>query len=181
MSFLERFLPPRIEIIEASHVRIPGKVLSERRTPVILARVNLEKGQIPVLFLVDTGAQMSLIMPQDHERLGIVFDDKQATKSVGFYEEYIMRCMIQELPLSFSGFTSDQEASRKKPLISIRTVVNFYVPDPQQAADPHLSILGRDVLSLFNLTYDRDSVALETDGNPNPKLEIYRIRGRYFK
>lgn len=183
MSLLERFLSSKIERTSASFVRIPGRNVSERNVPLILTRVNFKGTKVSVYFLVDTGAAVSLIMPRDQSRLGIAFDEKQAICNIGFFNdnECIMRCETQELALTLSGFTLDQQRSGRKPLILIRTMVNFYIPDPRQTITNHPSILGRDVLSLFNLTYDRDFVALETGENPDSKLKAYRIRGRYFK
>ena len=180
MSLLERFLSSRVERVSASYIRIPGRIVSEQHRPLILTGVNFKGTKVQTYFLIDTGAKISLIMPNDQSRLGLIFDDTRATRSAGFFNEYTMRCMTQELAVTFAGFTLDQETIGKKPLVSIRTMVNFYIPDPQQANVDCPSILGLDVLSLFDLSYDRDFVSLETGEDPNPKLRAYRVRGKNF-
>lgn len=131
-----------------------------------------------MLFLVDTGSKVSVIMPYDQQRIEIVFNSSIANTSIGWANIEI-QSMTQSLQLSFSGFRINQQDLRKKPLIATRVVSDFYLPDPQRMN--WVSLLGMDILSLFDLTIDRDRVILETDENPDERLEANIIHGKYFR
>lgn len=178
MSLLERFLQPKIERVDARDIVIPGRISAEVKRPYVIASIMIGEKRIPTPFLIDTGAAVSVIMPADQERLGIVFDERQALSEIGFSDLPSIRCMERNFRLRFSGFSLNREASRKKALIHIQTVVNFYITEPRPN---YISLLGMDVLSRFTLTYSSSSLTLETDGNPDPKLDAYRVGRRYFR
>jgi len=100
---------------------------------------------IPVDFVVDTGADVTLIAPTDY-----------ATHRVRYSE-------IQGIDIQSAGYGGRIEAKLAQAALYLRDEAGRYIrilleaefsrPDPANEGLP--SVLGRDVLDLFRLTVDR--------------------------
>ena len=111
-----------------------------------LSLSRLQLGPIPVAFMLDTGADMTLLHPGDARRLGIDFHSHfqgiQRVKipGVGIAEAYLEQATL-ELP-HLNG-TVDRLAG------------SVFVAVPTDINRQHPSILGRDVFDHYSIIYNK--------------------------
>jgi hypothetical protein len=147
---------------------IRGRFIARRPTIDGLVSFGFTDALLDVRFLVDTGADVTLLDSVAYHRAGLVYDDfrqfPDATSS-GFGGRIEARRVPARLRLL------DADASS---IITI--VIELEVLNAARASSTSLdpvpalpSVLGRDVTDLFRLTIDRsmNHVTLEPRGDPN--------------
>jgi len=117
--------------------------------PYVAGRISLSRlqlGPTPVTFMLDTGADMTLLHPGDAHRLGIDFDShfqgiqRITIPGVGTAEAYLEQATL-ELP-HLNGRV-DRLAGR------------VFVAVPSDINRRHPSILGRDVFDHYSIVYSK--------------------------
>jgi len=112
-----------------------------------LPRLNISGD---VSFLLDTGADSSMLMPGDTKRLGITFSDLQGdTECVGVGGT--VHYFVERALLVFSD--------PGKALYVYELPNLGIMPDDPQLDNVH-SLLGRDVIDRWRITYDPQKVRL---------------------
>ena len=107
-----------------------------------------------VNFLIDTGADSTIIHPVDGLVIGIPFDDlDQPTfrTGIGGQREYFEEDAVI--------FFADDAPS----LYSCRTAVSVAKPDAQGSIDNTPSLLGRPLLNTWRMLYDPREGTIEID------------------
>jgi aspartyl protease len=111
-----------------------------------------------VQFLIDTGADMTLIHPRDMSNLGIQPSRHFAGSATassggigGMAQQYLEPC---DLFLQHDDGTWNQ----------ISILLRFAMPDRSNAQHP--SLLGRDIMHYFTLTFNQDAGLVNLDLNP---------------
>lgn len=105
-----------------------------------MPRLNLSGN---VSFLLDTGADASILMPADARRLGVPFGQLQGDRECGGLGGTV-HCFVERALLVFSD-----------PGIALYAYdlhIDVMHDDPQMEDVP--SILGRDVIDRWRITYD---------------------------
>lgn len=121
--------------------------------PFIEARIVLpqQKAFGNVSFVLDTGADRSLLMPLDAQRCNIDWDQLERTESSsgigGQLEHYVESAIV--------AFTSGEELY----LYSIELGIS--PPSVEIMKLP--SLLGRDIIDQWRITYDKPSMTLTAD------------------
>lgn len=105
-----------------------------------LPRLNLSAD---VSFLLDTGADSSILMPGDARRLGVPFDQLVGDNECGGLGG-IVHCFEERALLVFS--------EHKVALYAYELCMDIMPDDPQMVDVP--SIVGRDVIDRWLITYD---------------------------
>ncbi len=116
---------------------------------------TVKAGYVSCRFLVDTGADRTLVVPADYETDGFRYSDFrtfQASDSTGYGGELAGRLVGAKILLRHDNGTYQQIA------------IEVEVARPVRAIERLPSILGRDVTDLFRLVVDRsvNLVCLDT-------------------
>ena len=133
---------------------LTGWFLDPHESPFIESRVSFPRLGVSasVFFLVDTGADFSLLMPDDATNLGIDFAQlPPSTDMVG-------------------GVGSGVRIFREESVLRFADTRNFYVyrielaiTEPSEHAEALPSLLGRDILNRWLMRYEAPRNVLEAE------------------
>ena len=120
-----------------------------------------DKTYVRTNFLVDTGADISLISSAAYERAGFKYDQFLKYPPSGS-SGYGGKIQARRVPARLYLF--DQDEDIVVPVSLELEVIKPMAPKPGEAQLPPLpSVLGRDVSDLFRLTIDRSVDAVTLD------------------
>ena len=124
---------------------ITGRFGDTSGRPFIEGRLYLPRLKLSgdVSFLLDTGADASILMPADSKRLGVPFDQLKGDKECGGLGG-IVHCFAERALLVISD--------PKIALYVYELDMDIMHDDPQMEDVP--SIVGRDVIDRWRITYD---------------------------
>ena len=124
---------------------ITGRFGDTSGRPFIEARLYLPRLNLSgdVSFLLDTGADASILMPADAKRLGLPFNQLEGDNECGGLGGTV-HCFVERALLVFSD--------PKKALYAYELDIDIMHDDPQMEDVP--SIVGRDVIDRWRITYD---------------------------
>jgi hypothetical protein len=106
----------------------------------------------PISFLLDTGADCTVLMPTDAQRLGLnhsLLAKRAESYGVGG----------QSLDYDIEAIVSITDPGVK----AYAWFIDLRVMDPHPALEPAPSLLGRDIIQHWRLTYDRSASLLVAD------------------
>lgn len=133
---------------------IVGRFGATSGRPYVEGRLTLRRFRISadVSFILDTGADMTVLMPADASRLGVDFaklDTPCQSQGIGGYSsDFLERALITFLDSSGSLFT-----------FGIDLVIS--TPSPDIMTVP--SLLGRNVIDRWRVVYDPTDGRLEAE------------------
>ena len=115
------------------------------------ARIHLPRLQIAgdVSFLVDTGADKTILMPSDARKLGVQFDDLSGDSECAGLGG-VVHCYVERAVMAFS--------EPKVMLYAYDIEIDIMQDDPDMETVP--SLLGRDIIVKCKLTFDHLGVGL---------------------
>ncbi len=120
--------------------------------PYIAGRLFLPRLNVAgdISFLLDTGADSSIIMPVDGRRLGIQYDQLQGDRECGGIGGTV-HCYVERAVLVFNDPGVE--------LYAYDLEIDVMQYDPEMEDVP--SLLGRDVIDRWRITYDPQGVGLK--------------------
>lgn len=142
-----------VKQIKPENVRIPGRVLGSTKRPLITLMVKTnDSGRVqPIEFMIDTGAQLSVISPAATQRLGIDPSSLGHQITLGWLGvEDALKVREVNASIWFQGFKTDLENRQK--VVLLNTQNSIWIPrrgDWNIEEQP--SILGRDIMNQFSL------------------------------
>ena len=127
-----------------------------QQVPSVQARIVVPDVKVEgdVTFLLDTGADVSLIMPKDARRLGIPFESLQSTGNLVRGIGGSSRLYRADASLAFSD-SENAYVYR----------IELAITEPSEHAEALPSLLGRDILNRWLMRYEapRDVLEAEVD------------------
>lgn len=112
---------------------------------------------LPISFLVDTGADVTIIVPSDYEPRGVLYSDfkhHRLSEPGGFGGRIETRLVKSTLLVN-----ADNDQQKQ-----VTVVLEIARPAPVfEESPPPPSVLGRDVIDLFRLAVHRDSGLVHLD------------------
>ena len=124
---------------------IPGRFGDTSGRPYVEGRLHFPRFDLTgdVSFLVDTGADASLVSPGDASRIGADFDRLEGrAESVGLGGP--VECFVEPAWIVFAGGDSE--------VYVYALDIEIAPPSPDALALP--SLLGRDILDRWRMVYD---------------------------
>ena len=145
--------------VDPASIRVKGFIF--KKVPFVRAMISRNDNEkIPVNFLFDTGSELTIISPKDTQRLGLIFDHTSDGYINGYAEDFRIRSSEVQVKFVFQGERKSSKKSKDRHVI-LTTYGKVQLVNPEECND-YPSILGRDAISKFGYTLDRDSLILTT-------------------
>ena len=125
-----------------------------QQVPSVQARVVIPDFEVEgdVTFLLDTGADVSLIMPKDARRLGIPFESLEPTGNLVRGVGGASRLYRADASLAFSDHEN-----------AYIYRIDLAITEPSEHTEALPSLLGRDILNRWLMRYEAPHNVLEAE------------------
>lgn len=140
-------------------MRIPGflEPLFSPPAPSIAAEVESRTLGIrrPLIFLIDTGASVTVLLDRDVERLGIDWDSlARAKRQLGGIGGFVETRIIKD-PRLFFKTSRGETVKERAVLYAVRHDMRLLDERTRRSVMLMPSLLGRDILEKYRVVYDR--------------------------